>query len=283
MNASPKTPCWIITLDPDAPPVRELVASLAAQGVRAKTIAGVDGRQGMPALQAGERLAPARTRRRHLCELTSSEVGCYLAHLRALRQAYDEGLEHVCIMEDDIAPEAGFAAALAELEQMPETVEMVRLMGLKVRKRKVVAELSDGRHRLVRHERGCVGAQGYLINRSGMRKLLDFGSTIVEPIDKLYDHFWEFDLRLYGVEPHLIWEVPGDSSVRKSGAAKPRAAAWLHALHAIDKLSRSITRHYYLWRHRADFYPAGYPDEKPGRTARMKFERGAQTPARPRP
>ncbi len=267
---TPTTHCWIITLNPDKPAVQKLLADLATQGVTAQTIAGVDGRQGMPALQAGERLAPQRTRWRHLCELNGSEVGCYLAHLRALRHAFDAGLSRIAILEDDVELEPDFARVLAELERLPDDVEMIRLMGLKIRKRKVVQTLSDGVHQLVRPVRGCLGTQGYLINRAGMRKVLDYGSTIVEPIDKLYDHFWEYDLHLYGVEPHLIWESGGASSIVKSNVAKARVATWLYWLHPVGKFFRSVNRHWYLWRHRSAFYPAQRPAGKPGRSPRLR-------------
>ena len=274
---SATTPCWIITLNPDKPAVQQLLAALTAQGISAQTISGVDGRAGMPALQPGERLSPWKTRWRHLCELNSSEVGCYLAHLRALRRAYESGLQRICLLEDDVEIEPDFASMLIELEQQPDDVEMIRLMGLKIRKRKIISTLSDGVHHLVRPERGCLGTQGYLINRSGMQKVLSHGSTVYEPIDKLYDHFWEYDLHLYGVEPHLIWETAGSSSIVKSNVAKARVAIWIYWLHPIGKFLRSIQRHRYLRRHRAEFYPAGHPTTIPGRTARMKRERAAPT------
>lgn len=270
LSITPTTPCWVITLNPDKPAVQKLLTELAAQGVSAQTVPGVDGRSGMPALQADERLASATTRWRHLCELNGSEVGCYLAHLRALKRAQESGLNRVCLLEDDVELEPDFARVLAELEQLPDEVEMIRLMGLKIRKRKVVKMLSDDVHQLVRPERGCLGTQGYLINHIGMRKVLDHGHNIFEPIDKLYDHFWEYDLRLYSVEPHLIWESTGGSSIIKSNVAKASVATWLYWLHPIGKFFRSVNRHWYLWRYRREFYPAERPLEKPGRTARMK-------------
>lgn len=265
-----KTPCWIITLNPGGEAVQHLLRDLAAHGVTAETIAGVDGRNGMPALRADERLAPATTRWRHLCELNGSEVGCYLAHLRALRRAYDSGLERICILEDDVELEPAFGTVLAELERLPDDVEMIRLMGLKIRKRKIVQTLADGVHQLVRPERGCLGTQGYLVNRAGMKKILDYGSRIFEPIDKLYDHFWEYDLRLFGVEPHLILESARPSSIVKSNVGRAKVAAWLYWFYPFGKLFRSIKRHSYLRWHRNEFYPAERPKGKTGRTARIK-------------
>lgn len=262
--------CRVITLKPESEIVVSLLNDLKAQGIAAETCPGVDGRDSMPETLPGERLAPEITRWRHLCELTSSEVGGYLAHLRAVKQAYAEGLERICILEDDVALEDDFGTVLREINQLPENVEMVRLMALKLRKRKVVSTLSDGVHQLVRPERGWCGGQGYVLNRAGMEKIIAHGSRIYEPIDKLYDHFWEFDLRLYGVEPHIIWEVESPSSILKSNVARARVAWWYYWLHPLGKGWRSRERHTYLKKHRDEFYPTEKPQGRPGKTKRMK-------------
>jgi len=251
--------------------VRGLLGSLKFQRLRTSLVSGVDGRAGTPRPEADEIICNATTRWRHLCELKNSEIGCYLAHLRAIRHAYLAGLNRVCILEDDVQLEPDFGAVLAELERLPDEMEMIRLMGLKVRKRKVIKPLNDGIHKLVRPERGWCGAQGYLINRQGMEKVLGYANRIFEPIDKVFDHFWQFDLKLYGVEPHLLWETEHTSSIIKSNAGRTSVARWLYWLHPFGKLWRSAGRHIYLQRHRRAFYPAQKPKDKPGRTARMKM------------
>jgi glycosyl transferase, family 25 len=263
-------PCWVITLNPESDRVRRLFASLAAQGVQAEVFTGVDGRQGEPELQPGETLDRAKTRRRHLCELTNTEIGCYLSHLRAIKRAYASGVERLCLLEDDVAIEPSFARCLRELNQLPEAMEFIRLMALKVRRRKIVQPLADGEHSLTRPERGLLGTQGYLINRAGMAKVIAYGNTIFEPIDKLFDHFWEFDLNHYGVEPHLLWELEQDSSIEKSNVHRARVGFWYRCFRPIGKGILSWRRHRYLRRHQKDFYPASRPQGLPGRTQRMK-------------
>ncbi|MFA0813192.1 glycosyltransferase family 25 protein [Microbulbifer epialgicus] len=266
-----QTPCWVITLNPRGETIHTLLNTLKKRRLRTKLVSGVDGRTGMPSLEADEVIDNAATRWRHLCELKSSEVGCYLAHLRAIRDAYQAGLNRVCILEDDVQLEADFSEVLAELERLPEAIEMIRLMGLKVRKRKVIETLNDGIHQLVRPERGWCGAQGYLINRKGMHKVLTHANRIFEPIDKVFDHFWQFDLQLYGIEPHLIWETEHASSIVKSNVGRAKVALWLYWLHPFGKLYRSLERHIYLLRHRSAFYPAQKPKKRPGRTKRIKI------------
>ncbi|MCO1333743.1 glycosyltransferase family 25 protein [Microbulbifer sp. OS29] len=264
------TPCWIITLQPRSNSVDHLVSAAKMQRLHVSTIIGVDGRAGRPHLVDGEFIDNETSRWRHLCELKNSEIGCYLAHLRAIRRAYRSGLDRVCILEDDVQLEPSFGRVLAELERLPEDIEMIRLMGLKVRKRKIIQPLNDGVHRLVRPERGWCGAQGYLINRAGMEKVLNYANRIFEPIDKVFDHFWQFDLKLYGIEPHLLWESEHTSSIIKSNIHRANVPRWLYWLHPFGKLWRSVERHLYLKRHAREFYPAQKPIYSIGRTARIK-------------
>lgn len=264
-------PCWIITLHPESEGVRALMESLAAQGVNAELFPGVDGRHAMPALNADEFLDVQKTRRRHLCEMTNSEVGCYLSHLRAIKKGYALGYQKLCILEDDVEVEPEFGPALAEIATLPEQVEFVRLMALRVRKRKIVQSMLQGSHQLTRPERGVLGAQGYVVNRSAMAKIIQYACNIFEPIDKVYDHYWEFGLHQYGVEPHLLWERPHKSSILKSNVKRSRVGLFYYFIRPLVKGLLSKKRNSYLKANSAALYPAELPAGRPGRTARMKM------------
>lgn len=264
------TPCWIISLNPDADGPRALSQALTAQNVTHDFVSAVDGRKGTPPLQGREYIDARKSLLRHQRLLSGSEIGCYLAHYRAIQRAYDSGLERICILEDDVMPEPAFASVVAALTKQPLEIEMVRLMALRIRKRKVLGMLADTSHHLVRPERGWCGAQGYMMNRSGMKKVLDSGWAIYEPIDKFFDHFWEYDLRLYGVEPHIIYELPTPSSVKKQSDTVMRTPLLLKLLAPLHKLAFSSSRHRYLKRHANEFYPTEWPEKRMGRTERMK-------------
>ena len=265
------TSYWIITLKPESENVQELQQALKSQGLEANLFQAVDGRTAMPALEPGEKLAKHRTRLRHLCDLTPPEVGCYLSHLRLIKKAWNEGFESICILEDDVKLEPDFARIMGEITTLPSEVEMVRLMGLKIRKRKVVQPLGDGSHQLVRPERGWLGTQAYYLNRTGMEKVLKHASTIKEPIDKMYDHFWEGGLRLFGVEPHLVYEAnTAPSSIAKSNRQRAKVPWFYYLLHSLEKGIFSVTRHTHLLLRRHEFYPATRPQKAPGQSARMR-------------
>lgn len=263
-------PCYVITLNPQSERVQTLLAHLAAAGVPAQVFQGVDGRQGIPATRGQEVLATRQMIWRHKCTMTGSEVGAYLSHYRVVEEAFASGRDRICVFEDDVELEPGFAAAFHELVTLPDEFEMIRLMGLKIRKRKVIKRLNDGVHVVTRPERGELGGQGYIINRPGMEKFLKHARHVFEPIDKVFDHAYEYDLRLFGVEPHLILETVHPSNIAKSNRNRAQVPLWVKLLYPLGKGWRSLQRHRYLRAHHDEFYPAEKPRQRPGRSARLR-------------
>lgn len=265
-----KTSIAIITLNPTSEQFQELLGLLSGQGLNAKIVEGVDGRKNFPSLEGEESLNQNRSLKTQLVELTKSEVGCYLSHFRTIQNVYNKGLERICILEDDILIEPDFKEVLNATEKLPDEVEHVRLMGLKRHKRKEVCKLNKN-YQLTRPVKGLCGTQGYILNRSGMKKILQNGSTIAEPIDKLYDHFWEIDLKSYCIEPHVIWERPiVESSIVKLSRDKAAKPFSKFLRKHIIKLRRCFKRRAYILRHWNDFFPSTKPAVPMGKTARIR-------------
>lgn len=260
--------CYIISLSPQAENPVKLQASLANQGILAQVFSAVDGRQKRPKLQGREVYNIDQALTRHGQELTNSEIGCYLSHYRVIQQAYEKGASFVCVLEDDVAIEANFGGVVNDL--MAQDLELVRLMALKLRRRKVVKTLTDGTL-LTRPERGVLGTQAYLFNRRGMKKFLDHAWNMYEQIDHVLDHFFLFDLAQYAVEPHIALELPSSSSVAKKPKASSRQPnLWQKIRHHPAKLGFSLRRHAYLRNNKTDFYPNELPTKRPGKSERLR-------------
>lgn len=259
-------PVQIITLAPESAPVQELLKQLVKQGIAANTSLAVDGQKEMPSLLPEESINQTQSLKIRLIELSPSEIGCYLSHLRLIKKAYAENIPRLCILEDDVLIENSFKQVLSKIKELPNEIEFVRLMGLKLHKRKILSPLGDS-HKLTRPVKGLCGTQGYVINRKGMELVLACGNTISEPIDKFFDHYWDIPLRCYCVEPHLIWERPRTpSSITRGNASKSLLKRIRR--HQI-KLTRSFRRRIYILRQITDFTPASKPTEKPGKTDRI--------------
>ncbi|WP_231580342.1 glycosyltransferase family 25 protein [Spongiibacter sp. IMCC21906] len=263
--------CWVISLNSETPNSTRLLNALRQQGLNAGFFSAVDGRQAMPLLEGGERFCHNLALVRHGRQMTGGEVGCYLSHLRAVKMAYREGYQHLCIIEDDVVIEPLFGEVVRSL--LDKNLDMVRLMSLKVRRRKVLTTLA-GEHQLVRPERGGLGTQAYLLSRAGMEKFIQHANTIYEPIDKVFDHFWLFDLKVYAVEPHVAYELLQETSVAKSLAlGQAKLGVHYRVAQPFVKLYFSLRRHLYLNLHRAEFYPAAMPEASPGKSQRQRWKK----------
>lgn len=259
---------WIIALNPDNPIALALQKTLLAEGFDAEISRAIDGRHAMPPLQPGEKLSQKLALVHRRAKLTSSEVGCYLSHYRLIKQAYENGLSHVALLEDDVVAEPGLGDAMRRILELDDTAHLVRLMALKIRKRKVVQALND-QFNLVRPIRGSLGTQGYIVNREGMARIVKSGARIFMPIDSFYDSFFVFDFNCYGIEPHAIYELGGPSNITKTkGGIDKRLSVTVGW--RLYKLFRSVMRRWYNLRHRSELTPATKPTSTPGRSERLR-------------
>jgi len=244
------------------------MSSLQQQGLPSQWFDAVDGRHVQPSLLPGENLNIQKALVRHQQALTNSELGCYLSHYRAIKQAYDAGYNYVCIIEDDVVVEPQFGDVVRAL--MQENLDLVRLMALKLRRRKVVKELLAGTI-LTRPERGTLGTQAYLFSRNGMKKFIHHAGDIYEAIDHVLDHFFLYDLDLYAIEPHAAYELVRESSIQKkpsSNSLKPNL--WQKILHPWAKLRFSMQRHAFMKAKKEQLYPNELPKQLPGKSARLR-------------
>jgi len=263
-----KLACYVISLNPDDLNFIRIMKSLKEQGIHAEHFPAVDGRNAYPALEGNERISEVMSMLRVRRLLTSSEVGCYLSHLRAVKKAYNEGYDYVCVLEDDVVIEPEFGNTVRAL--LSENLDIVRLMALKLRRRKPLREIVYG-IMLTRPERGTLGTQAYMMSRTGMKKFIDHASVIYEAIDHVLDHFFLFDLETYAVEPHVVFELDSASSIAKKHQKTTRRPSLFERLayHPV-KLYFSILRHWYLLRHQSEMYPATWPMNRPGKSKRLR-------------
>lgn len=258
----------IIALNPENPVAIELQRYLREQGFETFIRDAVDGRKEMPTLQGQEQLSQHKALIYRRAELTTTEVGCYLSHYRAIRDAYDTGLSHVCVFEEDIVAEPGLGDVIRDIAQLDESAHLVRLMLRKVSKRKIVKQLPSG-YTLASPVRGALGAQGYVVNRAGMKKILDFGATIYMPIDKLYDSFFLYGLNCFTVEPHPVYELMRPTSVRKPPKAKNLPIHMILRWH-LHRLERSFHRRVHYALHFSRYFPAAKPKKALGKSQKIR-------------
>ena len=149
--------------------------------------------------------------KKYFFDMEPTEVACYLSHYNCIKNAHDRGLEKVVIFEDDISFGDNFKEVLDYCLGLDDRFEMVRLFGLKNQKSIKLAKIGHGYSLVVPLNTLC-GAQGYILNRNGMKKVLDYGKEITVQFDIMIDTFWENGLTIFAVDPHPITEAQTSAS-----------------------------------------------------------------------
>ena len=104
-------------------------------------------------------------------EYTIVEVACVTSHLRTIRQAYNNGDELALILEDDVIIPSGFRAKIAGLlSDAPRAWEVIQLTP---KNGDVLEQFREIHDNFVSWMPQYYGTGSYLINRRGMKRLLD--------------------------------------------------------------------------------------------------------------
>ena len=186
-------PIILLNLDRDADRLAHMRAELGRAGVDFVRLPGVLGRA-FPSELAPYFAGAGQS-------LKAGEVGCYASDLLAMR-AIASGVHGACaiVMEDDLEIAGDFADTVQSLlERLPPGWDFVRLSN---KPKRAVVEVCalGGARRLVKYSKVPNGAGAYLVSREGAGKFVVERSR-ARAVDEDLRRPWEFDLRVFGVEP----------------------------------------------------------------------------------
>lgn len=136
--------------------------------------------------------------------LVNGEKGCYASHLQAWKQLLASEEPAIVVLEDDVVLDDSFEAVVRAVMDAGEDWGMVKLMGRfsgeKVQARKPLTST----HELIWYRRVPSMTAGYVVSRSGARKLLESRIPFGRPIDVDLRFWWENDLTILGVQPPVV-------------------------------------------------------------------------------
>ena len=203
-------PIFVLSLEGDEARRAPLLNSLAAMGLEAEVLIGVDGRGGLPDWAEAEvdRTAELTWDYRTSRYMTDGELACALSHVRAYRKVIDDGLPGAIIFEDDALVGEPFRQfILAEAYAVGDMV----LLGHKktwVRRFSKIS-LCDGAfgYRIVTPP---IGAYAYTISAFAAKYLLKHATPVCDRAD------WPCDisrLDCLAADPHIVGH-PADQAAQ---------------------------------------------------------------------
>ena len=198
-------PIVFINLSKDAERRERMTAQFAQMGLTASRLPAVWWGDLSEAEQKTFFCAP-QSHGRYFKPLSNGEKGCYASHLRSWQQLMDSDAPAMVVFEDDVRLLPDLPQALAAIEALPTdgSWDMIKLYGREPEKIADQGPLVQGSLQLISYQRVPSFAAGYVISRSGARKMLEARVPFDRPVDVDIRFWFENDLRVYGVYPSVI-------------------------------------------------------------------------------
>ena len=146
--------------------------------------------------------------------LSNGEKGCYASHIRAWKILLESDAEKIVVLEDDISLNDEFIKILDAIDKSDQEWDMIKLIGRERNEKIKSSENLLGTKKLIRYNKIPSCTTGYVLSRSGAKKLISSRIPFGRPIDIDLRFFWENDLKILGVHPAAI--SLADSSTQSS-------------------------------------------------------------------
>jgi len=232
MQASNTFQVFVISLD-RAVERREHMKKLVSDlGFTATVISAVDGRNLRPEQRA--KYSSERARRIYGCEMSDSEIACYLSHLSIYSKMIEHRIDAALILEDDISAMGDLKPAVEGVLKLPKSAwQVVRLQSTKRcvshpepdDKSMGEALAKIGPREIFRLKTSVLGGCAYLIRLGAASAMLARSELIDMPIDQTLDRYWENGIIPYVLRPMPVWhEDLFESEIGVRGRAKMKNA-----------------------------------------------------------
>ncbi len=188
---------YLINLAAAADRLAHMERAFAATSIPLERVPAIDGNAlTLPHPGYDERLY----HRRHGRTTKPGEIGCYLAHIRAIETFLASGEDHGLICEDDLTLLPHFEPVLTATLRTARHWNVLRLSGLSPGHPAPVADLGHGCRLCVNFGR-LKGAGAYVLDRAAATRLATGLLPMWLPWDHAIDREWPFGLRACSVFP----------------------------------------------------------------------------------
>lgn len=176
--------------------------------------------------------------------LTSAEIGCFKSHYKILHtHARQDKEEWMLVLEDDVWIDPSFDIQDVIGFCNTNKIDYCRLFAKSYKPARVIGWIS-GFRQIIRFKTDPYGAQAYIINISGAKKVLDGLTGIFMPIDDEFGRFWRHGLAPISVFPFPVVERATLSQINtlriKANTSRCRWRIDLISFRIAEKLRKSI-------------------------------------------
>ena len=219
-------PMFVIGLESKAHRYKECLELFAQCDLFPEFVEGVDGAKPIE-LREGESLGYIRR----------GAAGCALAHYRLWTRLLAEGHDRVAIFEDDAKPTPDFARFLKTLVNVDSCAEYISVAEPAYENknrdcyRKLFSLPLDSLElRLFLYPYETFVTRGYVINRTGLEKLVAHFMPVHQPVDVYISNCYQHHLRIYALE----YSKPRKSRFLVKDTSKNNSIIWHYNTYYAD-------------------------------------------------
>lgn len=166
------------------------------------------------------------------------EIGCYLSHLKALRQFLQTDDSYALVLEDDAILPLNITEIIHSADQFSKHWDVLRLSSSRDGKYLVFGNLDTG-HRIAFNTKVLKSAAAYLINQKAARLCLEKMLPLYLPYDVALDRDWDFGFRTACVTPFPVKvEREMESQIPIAKRIPLYRATTFHFFHLMTRLQR---------------------------------------------
>lgn len=237
---------YVINLDRSTDRLAAVSSAMQAQGIEFTRIRAVDGRQ-----LSAEQLAAyddTGARAYYGRSLRTSEIACFLSHLKALSRFVESEAEYCMIFEDDARPCAGFLSHINNILLLDRSGpildgrwDVIHLGADRLKSCSRLYRLEDGRDLVLAHyfPMRCVGL---LWSRRGALRMLDSARSVHAPIDVHLRQRLGITQTGLAVWPASVAAAPGPSDIETAGKRSAEGRRRFYTLHRLKRNLRERAR-----------------------------------------
>lgn len=194
-------PVYIISLPQDIARRKSAEKQLKSHGVQYEIIHGVYGKN---LLDGQIQRVYKQVWWKFPRQLTYSEVGCYLSHLKIWQSIIDNSIDGAFILEDDFILRDDFKSILELLTVAPKW----DLIKLHSQENYNMAELDKynlvNQYDIVKPYSIPLRTLAYGVTNAGARKLVNRNKRFSRPVDDDMSCFWEKKLNIWCIDPPVV-------------------------------------------------------------------------------
>lgn len=186
-------------------------------------------------------------------EISLGEIGCYMSHVKVMKQFLNSDNEFAVILEDDIKLQNDFKQIVEKVMDgytlLPEKHQWDILKLYNGKRRHIKITDIDSKHIIGACGKSVpVGTVAAVFTRKAAEKFLSVSgrevTTIKRPIDSELQNAWEYDLRIYNVLPSIVSLIPVETEIHVHGRPKT-----IRRKQIKEEVLRFIPKHLYLIKH----------------------------------